>query len=232
MKNLLFFAALYALPVNAQTREFYAGLNTSSYHFNQDGIQNVSQFERGSQFGFLMSGKSKNIFGRLKRITPFFNVEYNRSHYSFNEVRSEVATPHTIDAHSLRFAVPIHLRLSKNSKRVQFHLNGAPGVNFTAFQFENGQGYSGAPAKSIDLFINAGGGLLLNTSRSNYEKEGYKFSGITLDANKYFPISLGRSGGSTKSSLDQYQLSVGLRFSYYNKSAGSKLKDWFKNKSK
>lgn len=232
MRHLLIFAALYVLPANAQTREFYAGLNTSNYFFNQEGIQNVSKFERGSQFGFMMSGKSRNLFGKLKRITPKLNVEYNRSFYSFNEVRSDVATSHAIDAHSLRVAVPIQLRLSKNSKRVQFHLSGAPGINFTAFQMENGQSYANAPAKSMDLFINAGGGVLLNTSRSKYEKEGYKFSGITLNANKYFPISLVRSSGFAKSSLDQYQLSVGLQFSYFNKSAGSKMKDWFKRDAK
>ena len=211
-----------------QTREFYGGVNTSNYLINQEGIISSQRYIPGVQFGFMMGGKSRNLFGNLKRISPHLSFEYNQSHYEFDQVRNEEVTSHFIDVHNLRVSVPVHLRLSKNEKRLQIFLNGAPGINVTGLQLENGQIYSHAPIKTIDLFVNAGGGVFLNTAKKSYESDGFKFSGISLSANKYIPLTFGRWGNASVSSLDQYQFNVGLRFSHYKKPATRKVFDIFR----
>lgn len=229
MKNLLVLIALAAFPALSQTREVYAGVNTSNYYLNQAGIIGNSRFEAGTQFGFMMAGKSKNIFGNLKRITPFVAFEYNQSHYSFDVQQSEeTTTSHYLDVHSARISAPIQVRLSRNDKRAQFYLSGAPGLNLNAVQMEKGTVYRHAPAKSLDLFVNAGAGVLISTRKKSYDDSGFKFSGFTVSADKYIPIHLFGSGANSTSSLDQYQFNVGLRFSYYEKSAAKRLRDRMK----
>lgn len=213
-----------------QTREFYGGVNTSNYLINKDGVISSQRYIPGVQFGFMMGRKSRNFFGNLKRISPHLSFEYNQSHYEFQEVRGEDVSSHFVDAHNIRASLPIHLRLSKNDKRLQFFLSGAPGINITGLQFENGQLYAHAPIKTFDLFVNAGGGMFLNTSKKSYESDGFKFSGISFSANKYIPLTFGRWGSASVSSLDQYQFNVGLRFSHYKKPASKKIFEIFKRK--
>lgn len=227
MKVVLIIAAMSAFSAVAQTREFYGGLNTSNYLFNQEGIVSSRNYVPGAQFGVMLGRKSRNVFGNLKRFNPHLSFEYNLSKYDFQEVRGDEVSSHEIDAHSLRVAVPIQFRLSKNDKIAQFYVSGAPGLQMTALQMEGGQVFSQAPAKNLDLFVNVGGGVLLNTMKKSYDKDGFKFSGLTLSAHKYVPISLGRFG-STSSTMDQYQLNVGLRFSHYKKSGARKFFDIFK----
>lgn len=224
MRTLLIIATLASFSAFGQTREFYGGLNTSDYDFNLDGITSTGGSMRGSQFGFMIGGKSTNIFGNQKRISPFINFEYNRSNYTFKELRGEDQSFHSINAHSARVSVPVQLRLSKNKKRLQFFVSGAPGLNFTAFQMEEGELFADAPVKDLDVFLNAGAGVLIKASDKSRNSEGFQFSGLTLSANKYIPLSPGNMTMGS-SSLDQYQLNVGLRFSYNRKSVGNGLFD-------
>lgn len=227
MRALLIIATLASFSAFGQTREFYGGVNASDYDFHLDGITSTGGSMRGSQFGFMMGGKSTNLFGNQKRISPFLNFEYNRSNYMFTQVRGEDQSYHSVNVHSARVSAPVQIRLSRNKKKVQFYVSGAPGINFTAFQLEDGEVLANAPAKDLDIFLNVGAGALIKASDKTKNAEGFQFSGLTLSANKYIPLSPMNLGVGS-STLDQYQFNVGLRFSYNRKSVGNGLFDKIK----
>jgi hypothetical protein len=90
-----------------------------------------------------------------------------------------------------------------------------PGANLHFFQQNRSRTDLNLRVNPFDFYINFGLGTTFNFKTKETEKAGFKFSGISLYANKFVPIKLTRifSVNST-GILDQIRLNVGVRFTY------------------
>jgi hypothetical protein len=127
-----------------------------------------------------------------------------------------LANTNEIKLHSLRASLPVRIKLIHyNTKKNAIAALVEPGANLNFFQQNSSRSDLNLRVNTFDFYINFGLGTTYNLKVKEVEKAGFKFSGISLYANKFVPIKVTRvfSVNST-GMLDQVRLNVGMRFTY------------------
>lgn len=216
MKSITFIAAM-ALPLMlfSQSKEIYGGVNYSNYYWmNNESIKNSNNYLQGAQVGFLWGRKEKNIFGKRKLIHLNLALEYNFFRTPYILLSQEGNMENIVsELHNARVSLPIRINFNRKAEKIVFFGVGEPGVNLTAFQsFDRSFGTD--KMQVLDLFVKAGLGASILVGRKKYEKSGYKFSAITISGNKYIRMNPFLKRTAVSGMLDQYQMNLGLKFSY------------------
>jgi hypothetical protein len=195
----------------SQFREYYSGVSYSNYFWNVPHSENNQlRYSPGFQVGAMASPKLK-IFRFLSNniISP-----YTAAEYSFSTI--QLANTNEIKLHSLRASFPVRIKLiNYNTKKNAIAALVEPGANLNFFQQNSSRSDLDLRVNPFDFYINFGLGTTYNLKVKEVEKAGFKFSGISLYANKFVPIKVTRvfSVNST-GMLDQVRLNVGMRFTY------------------
>lgn len=227
----VFVTALFCLPllVFGQSREFYMGSNFSNYYwFNENADLNSNTYLQGVQLGFRWGRKEQNLFRNQKLFQVKLGVEYNFAQLDQTASDREPVGPITgKQVHSLRVSAPVRLMFNRK-KKLNFFVQGEPGINMSVYQ--GGDLTSVDRIPPLDLYLNAGVGMKINTLHDSYDKEGYKFSGVNLAATKYFSLDPFRSNNTKVGVLDQYLFNVGMSFTYYKRTLKDRLNVFGKGK--
>jgi hypothetical protein len=208
---LLFVLLLITVKSTSQLREYYSGVSYSNYFWNVPHSENNQlRYSPGFQVGAMASPKLK-IFRFLSNniISP-----YTAAEYSFSTI--QLANTNEIKLHSLRASFPVRIKLiNYNTKKNAIAALVEPGANLNFFQQNSSRSDLDLRVNPFDFYINFGLGTTYNLKVKEVEKAGFKFSGISLYANKFVPIKVTRvfSVNST-GMLDQVRLNVGMRFTY------------------
>jgi hypothetical protein len=208
---LLFVLLLITVKSTSQLREYYSGVSYSNYFWNVPHSENNQlRYSPGFQVGAMASPKLK-IFRFLSNniISP-----YTAAEYSFSTI--QLANTNEIKLHSLRASFPVRIKLiNYNTKKNAIAALVEPGANLNFFQQNSSRSDLDLRVNPFDFYINFGLGTTYNLKVKDVEKAGFKFSGISLYANKFVPIKVTRvfSVNST-GMLDQVRLNVGMRFTY------------------
>jgi hypothetical protein len=208
---LLFVLLLITVKSTSQLREYYSGVSYSNYFWNVPHSENNQlRYSPGFQVGAMASPKLK-IFRFLSNniISP-----YTAAEYSFSTI--QLANTNEIKLHSLRASFPVRIKLiNYNTKKNAIAALVEPGANLNFFQQNSSRSDLNLRVNPFDFYINFGLGTTYNLKVKEVEKAGFKFSGISLYANKFVPIKVTRvfSVNST-GMLDQVRLNVGMRFTY------------------
>ena len=213
MKNLILSAAIFVCigKFHGQLREYYSGVSYTNYFWNVPHSENNQlRYSPGFQVGAMASPKLK-IFRFLSNniISP-----YTAAEYSFSTIK--LANSNEINLHSLRASFPVRIKLiNYNTKKNAIAALVEPGANLNFFQQNSSRSDLDLRVNPFDFYINFGLGTTYNLKVKEVEKAGFKFSGISLYANKFVPIKVTRvfSVNST-GMLDQVRLNVGMRFTY------------------
>lgn len=213
MKNLILSVAIFLFigNVQSQLREYYSGISYSNYFWNAPLSENNQlRYSPGFQIGAMASPKLK-IFRFLSNniISP-----YTAAEYSFSTI--QLANTNEIKLHSLRASLPVRIKLiSYGNKTNSVAAMVEPGANLNFFQQNSSRSDLNLRVNPFDLYINFGLGTTYNLKVKEVEKAGFKFSGISLYANKFVPIKVTRvfSVNST-GMLDQVRINIGMRFTY------------------
>jgi hypothetical protein len=213
MKNLILSTAIFVYigKFHGQLREYYSGVSYSNYFWNVPRSENNQMnYAPGFQVGVMASPKLK-IFRFLSNnvISP-----YTAAEYSFSTIK--LANSNEIKLHSLRASLPVRIKLiNYNNKKNSIAALVEPGANLNFFQQNSSRSDLNLRINPFDFYINFGLGTTYNLKVKEVEKAGFKFSGISLYANKFVPIKVTRvfSVNST-GMLDQVRLNVGMRFTY------------------
>lgn len=215
MKCLLLLGTIGSILITsqseAQSRMIYGGANFSNVQTLE--TKPGRDFGMGYQVGFYRGGKTRNFLKREKLFTSGFALEYNK--INVVEKLWESDQIELSSYHSIRASLPFRIRLSSaRSHAVKLQFNLEPGINYFAVKTVDKlvvpqHGFSG-----VDLFTNAGLTLNLGRLKSDYEKSGYKFSGLVLSANRYMSTNPFRRMFNSSISLDQFQFNAGIEFSY------------------
>ena len=213
MKNLFLSVAifLYSGKVQSQLREYYSGVSYSNYFWNAPLAENNQiRYSPGFQVGAMASPKLK-IFRFLSNniISPYTAAEYSYS-------TLKLANENEINLHSLRASLPVRIKLiNYNNKKNAIAALVEPGANLNFFQQNSFRSDLNLRVNPFDFYINFGLGTTYNFKTQEVEKAGFKFSGISLYANKFVPIKVTRVFSiNSPGMLDQVRLNVGLRFTY------------------
>jgi hypothetical protein len=196
---------------HSQLREYYSGVSYSNYFWNVPHSENNQlRYSPGFQVGAMASPKLK-IFRFLSNnvISPYTAAEYSFSTF-------KLANSNEIKLHSLRASLPVRIKLiNYNNKKNSIAALVEPGANLNFFQQNSSRSDLNLRINPFDFYINFGLGTTYNLKVKDVEKAGFKFSGISLYANKFVPIKVTRvfSVNST-GMLDQVRLNVGMRFTY------------------
>jgi hypothetical protein len=213
MKSLIL-SVVFLLIIDkfhGQLREYYSGVSYSNYFWNVPHSENNQlRYSPGFQVGAMASPKLK-IFRFLSNniISP-----YTAAEYSFSTIK--LANSNEINLHSLRASLPVRVKLiNYNTKKNAIAALIEPGANLIFFQQNSSRSDLDLRVNPFDFYINFGLGTTYNLKVKEVEKAGFKFSGISLYANKFVPIKVTRvfSVNST-GMLDQVRLNVGMRFTY------------------
>lgn len=220
MKILLviFFSSLINIG-NSQTKELYAGVNYSNFYwFKSPGVISIDEYNSGVQFGLLWGGKEENLFGKPKLFKPALAVEYSKLSLSFNYFSSDTILKNYLAVHAMRFSVALRFRFANlMKKKVEFFIQGEPGVDFVLHQkFELSNEYN-RKLKSLNTYVNIGLGTTIHFGKDKYKRSGFKFTGITLGASKYIPIHPFQKTANITGLLDQFKVNLGLRLTYEKK---------------
>lgn len=214
----VFVTALFCLPfiVFGQSREFYMGSNFSNYYwFNENADLNSNTYLQGAQLGFRWGKKEQNIFQNQKLFQVKLGVEYNFA--QLDQAASDREPEALISGkqvHSLRVSAPVRLMFNRK-KKLNFFAQGEPGINMSVYQGGDRTSEINDRIPPLDIYLNAGVGMKINTLKDSYNKPGMKFSGVTIAATKYFSLDPFRTNATKVGVLDQYMLNVGMSFSYY-----------------
>ena len=213
MKSLVLSVAFLLIigKFHCQLREYYSGISYSNYFWNVPHSENNQlRYSPGFQVGAMASPKLK-IFRFLSNnsISP-----YTAAEYSFSTIK--LANTNEIKLHSLRASLPVRIKLiNYNTKKNSIAALVEPGANLNFFQQNSSRADMNLRVNPFDFYINFGLGTTYNFKSKEVEKAGFKFSGISLYANKFVPIKVTRvfSVNST-GMLDQVRMNVGMRFTY------------------
>jgi hypothetical protein len=213
MKSLILSVVFLLIidKIHGQLREYYSGVSSSNYFWNVPHSENNQMnYSPGIQVGVMASPKLK-IFRFLSNnsISP-----YTAAEYSFSTIK--LANTNEIKLHSLRASLPVRIKLiNYNTKKNSIAALVEPGANLNFFQQNSSRTDLNLRVNPFDFYINFGLGTTYNFKTKEVEKAGFKFSGISLYANKFVPIKVTRvfSVNST-GMLDQVRLNVGMRFTY------------------
>jgi hypothetical protein len=227
MTKILFFLLLISCNLAfTQIREFYSGMSLS-YYFWLPPHSELNQFKysTGFQLGYMASPKMK-IFRFLtsNRISPYSAVEYSNSNLL-------LSSGNKIQLHSIRGSFPVRITLINDKNKLK-SINAfiEPGVNLNFFQQNFSRNELNFRIKSLNCFMNVGLGTSIHKKPKKAEKSGYKFTGISIYANKYIPVNVMKIFNSNATGImDQVRINVGIRFSYQE----ATKKGWIKkNNSK
>ncbi len=223
MKIIVFLVVLLPVVSTGQTKEFYFGSNFSNYYwFGDNNSLNTNAYLPGLQIGLKWGNKEKNLFGKQKRLQMAFALEYNLAQIGkTNELSSRIPFIDERGVHSLRTSIPIRFIFNRKSK-TNFFILGEPGLNLIFYQSHDRTDDINDQLNPIDLFVRAGAGIKTEFLKDDYEKSGYKFSGLTFTASKYISIDPIRSNNAKIGILDQLLFDIGLRFTYFKAKKG-----WF-----
>ncbi len=202
---------LFAGKFQSQLREYYSGVSYSNYFWNVPHSENNQlRYSPGFQIGAMASPKLK-VFRFLSNniISP-----YTAAEYSYSTIK--LANTNEIYLHSIRASLPVRIKLiNYNNKKNAIAALVEPGANLNFFQQNSTRTDLNLRVNPFDFYINFGLGTTYNLKVKEVEKAGFKFSGISLYANKFVPVKVTRvfSVNST-GMLDQVRLNVGMRFTY------------------
>lgn len=226
MKTIVFTSFLVIVPLltKAQSREFYFGSNVSNYYyFTPNTDLNTNAYLPGAQLGFRWGRKEKNLFKNQKRLQLKMGLEYN-----FAQIQNPSDTLHrnTIfkgkQLHSVRAGIPVRFLFNRKQK-VNFFLEGEPGVNVNVFQQEDRTDAIIERIPLVDLYLKVGLGTKFNLGKDQYEKKGYKLSAISLSATKYISIDPFKTNSTKTGVLDQFMFNMGFSFGYYKPTLRNRL---------
>jgi hypothetical protein len=213
MKSLILSVVIFLFfgKFQSQLREYYSGVSYSNYFWNVPHSENNQlRYSPGFQIGAMASPKLK-VFRFLSNniISP-----YTAAEYSYSTIK--LANTNEIKLHSLRASLPVRIKLiSYGNKTNSVAALVEPGANLNFFQQNSSRSDLNLRVNPFDFYINFGLGTTYNLKVKEVEKAGFKFSGISLYANKFVPIKVTRvfSVNST-GMLDQVRMNVGMRFTY------------------